>query len=48
MKKEKELYLAPEVAVEHLCMQAFVCTSQTGGIMSSTEEEDDNEWPYIN
>lgn len=46
MKKEKELYLAPEIAVEHLCMQAFVCTS--GGIMSSDEEEDNNEWPSMN
>lgn len=48
MKKEKDLYLEPELLVTRLCAESFICTSPSGGVNPSEEEEDGNEWPSIN
>lgn len=48
MKTKKNDYLAPEISVTHACLEYHFCDSQTGGISSTSEEFDDNEWSPIN
>ena len=47
MKIEKTYYIAPEVAVNLLCLESHVCLSGKGTISATTEEADNEEWTGI-
>lgn len=46
---EKKYYLEPDCSVTRLCAESFLCVSNLGSIIATTEEENDgNEWTPIN